>query len=538
MSNSVRRDFFISFNSADLVYAKAIDDALRMGGFTTYYHPRDLAIGGNIAIWMDDALMNSVQTLALYSPAYTSDKAIYSKAERYATWWQDPGSDKRKLIPILLADTAFTPLMAPIKRIDARGKTPSDAAAFVVAQLNTGEEPSRRDLWRRGMPLPAIFQAAYRPNPNFTGRFEALELLQRLLRAGTNAAITAVAGLGGIGKTTLAAEYCHRFGGLYAGVWWIRAEQELVMLQDIATLGSHLSLQQSGNIEKDARACLDYLATRAEPWLLVYDNAPNPDAVQKWLPIGGVRCLITSRFTEFGDVAAVTRLDQWSVETTQGYLLARVPRNDEPGARRLSIALDGLPLAAEQAAAFLSARDAISFDEYTSDLARLIKLPRQPGSRGSYPDTVYAAFVKSLAALEGMPAGSFALNILCLCAYLSPDGVALDILLGDAAIALFPEDFRAIVTDKFLRSEALASLSRLSLSRRAESASISQTAFHRLLLEVVRDWMAPETRDHWHSIALELVARRFPQDADSPASWPICALLLPNVAPLEQHSTT
>jgi hypothetical protein len=143
MSDSIdQRDFFISFNSADLAYATAIDAALRAEGFTTFYHPRDLQPGGNIPMWMDDALMNSAQTLALYSPDYTNDKAIYSKAERYATWWQDPGSDKRKLIPILLRDTTFTPLMAMISRIEVTGLTPKEAATRVVTRLKAPDEPS------------------------------------------------------------------------------------------------------------------------------------------------------------------------------------------------------------------------------------------------------------------------------------------------------------------------------------------------------------------------------------------------------------
>jgi TIR domain len=131
------RDFFISFNSADLAYAEAIDAALRAAGFTTYYHPRDLQPGGNIIIWMDEALMNSAQTLAPFSPDYTSDKAIYSKIERYASLWQDPGSDERKLIPILLRETTFTPLLAPLKRIDTTGMTRAQAAAHALDQLKT-----------------------------------------------------------------------------------------------------------------------------------------------------------------------------------------------------------------------------------------------------------------------------------------------------------------------------------------------------------------------------------------------------------------
>jgi hypothetical protein len=94
---------------------------------------------------------------------------------------------------------------------------------------------SVRRIQRRS-PLPKIFHVLYRPNPNFTGRFDALITLHESLRLKTHAAITAFAGMGGIGKTTLAAEYCHRFGSLYGGVWWIRAEQESVMLADLASV--------------------------------------------------------------------------------------------------------------------------------------------------------------------------------------------------------------------------------------------------------------------------------------------------------------
>ncbi len=208
--------------------------------------------------------------------------------------------------------------------------------------------------------------------------------------------------MGGIGKTTLAAEYCHRFRWRYAGVWWVRAEQEPVMLADLAALGEKLGIASSGNVEQDARAVLDHLGGVTEPWLMVYDNAPNPDAVRKWLPVGAVRCIITSRFTEFGDLAPVIRVDQWADDVTAEYLLARTGRNDAEGAARLAKTLGGLPLAAEQAATFLRTRNGISFDDYGNEIARLIKRKKDAGVTGDYPDTVYAAFVKSLETLQSM----------------------------------------------------------------------------------------------------------------------------------------
>ena len=510
-----RRDFFISFNSADDAYASAIDAALRGEGFTTFYHPRDLPPGGNIPMWMDDALMNSAQTLALYSPDYTSEKAIYSRAERYATWWQDPTSDKRKLIPILLRPTTFTPLMAMISRIDVTGATPAEAAARVIERLKVPNEVEQRDQWRIGMPLPNVFRAAYRPNASFSGRFEALESLHRSLRAGTTAVI---AGMGGIGKTTLAAEYCHRFGGQYGGVWTVRAADRAVMLGDLQELRRELQIDPRNSAEVDARAALNALKSEPRPWLLIYDNAPDPDSVREWLPIGATHCIITSRFTEFGNVGKVTSLDLWPTNVTADYLLARTGRHDQPGATRLAERLGGLPLAAEQAAGFLESRKGISFDEYSASLAELIKRQKPTGATGDYPDTVYAAFVKSLETLENMDGGNVALGVLRISAFLSPDGVELRLLTLEwtnkfsvVAKKILSAGFVKALTNRLAREDSLAALTSLSLLRQTDDRQHGTIlVFHRLLLDVLRDWMGDTGRTVWGSAAVRLVNEAMP----------------------------
>lgn len=530
-----QRDFFISFTGADLAYAEAIDAALRAAGFTTYFHPRDIEYGGNIPVWMDNALMNARQMLALYSPDYVADRAVYSKAERYAQFWQDSIGADFKLIPVELKSTTFTPLMSVYKRLGVTGKTPVEAAAAVVDVLKKPNEIKQRDLLNSPEPMPAVFNVLYGRNPNFSGRFEAMESLQKSLREG-NAAITALAGMGGVGKTTLAAEYCHRFGARYGGVWWVRAEESSVMLSDLAALGARVGLVASGNIEADARSALNHVVSQPKPWLVVYDNAPTPDAVNRWRPAGAVRCLITSRHAGFDGIAKVTPLGEWSDEVTADYLVARTAREDKAGASRLAHALGGLPLAAEQAAVFLKDRKGISFDNYASDIARLIKRPKPQGSTGEYPDTVYAAFVKSLETLENTEGGNTALDILRLCSFLSPDGVDLELLKIDAAAEVLPASFAKVMFDDTAREDAFAMLVSLSLLRQEDGPSGTVLIFHRLLLEVARDWIGVDIRNLWGDAAIQLVSGVFPGGvAVNPSTWPLCARLMPHIAPLYIH---
>lgn len=79
------------------------------------------------------------------------------------------------------------------------------------------QEPgfARRRLWGN---IPAR-------NPGFRGREGLLAAVREALVAGDRAAVQAMQGMGGVGKTQLAAEYAHRFAGSYDLVWWIACEQ-------------------------------------------------------------------------------------------------------------------------------------------------------------------------------------------------------------------------------------------------------------------------------------------------------------------------
>src|SRR5947209_1124156 len=105
-----------------------------------------------------------------------------------------------------------------------------------------GRVPQRNKVWGR---VP-------QRNKNFTGR----EDLLHQLRAGISFDITAVVphalhALGGVGKTQLAIEYAWRFQSDYDVVWWIPADQPVLVRSSLAGLARHLGLPSASAIGTD-----------------------------------------------------------------------------------------------------------------------------------------------------------------------------------------------------------------------------------------------------------------------------------------------
>jgi len=138
--------------------------------------------------------------------------------------------------------------------------------------------------------VPTIWGDVPPRNPIFTGRDDLLGQLSRRLTAGGTTAIlpAALHGMGGIGKTQIAAEYIYRHLEDYDLVWWIQATQPAQIRAALTDLAQALRLPGDREVHTAVSAVREALRI-GEPyrrWLLVFDSAESPEAVRPLLDNG------------------------------------------------------------------------------------------------------------------------------------------------------------------------------------------------------------------------------------------------------------
>ncbi len=254
-------------------------------------------------------------------------------------------------------------------------------------------------------------------------------------------------GLGGVGKTRVAVEYALRYRERYDVVWWVRAESPLTLLDDFAALADALVLPEREEREQDARAAAVTAWFESHPrWLLVFDNAPSPDAVRGVMPHGrSGHVLITSRqHGGWRGIADPLVIDVWTREESLGFLRQRTGDRDRDSAESLAEALGDLPLALEQAAAYMDSAQ-ISLAGYQRRLQSQAPTLFERGRPSDHEHTIATTWELAFAQLEEDP-GCAALMFCC--AFLAPERIPRGPFLSDAiADGIFSADDGELALD-------------------------------------------------------------------------------------------
>ena len=368
------------------------------------------------------------------------------------------------------------------------------------------------------------------PRPVFlAGREDLLADLDARLAAGNGPGpqIVVLSGLGGVGKTSVAVEYAHRHLAEVGLAWQFAAEDPAVLKAEFGELAAQLSDRDLFDARNPVAVVHGVLAAYPRGWLLVFDNAPDRASVAPFVPPAGRgRVLITSRDPNWpGQALQVPVLDP---EVAVDFLVNRTGDADRRAARELAIELGGLPLALEQAAAYLQA----SGDSLAGYLSMFRQRRPDMLARGEptgYPETVATTWSLAFERLENTAPG--AAGLLRLLAFCAPEAIPLHLLLQPRpglAGQLAPEVasvLAPLLADELAAGDAIAALRGYSLIRPIVGGAVS---VHRLVQAVTLDRMSAELTAAWREAAAAVIEAAIPDDPYQRGSWPVFAALLPH----------
>ena len=370
--------------------------------------------------------------------------------------------------------------------------------------------------------------------PYFTGRENLLARLRQQLVERHRAVLS---GLGGIGKTQTAIEYAMRHRPDYRdGVFWINAETVSGLTTGFVEIAKTVGLTaaDSNDQEQVVQAALEWLSVN-DHWLLILDNADDRRAVRRFVPQSGTGdVLITSRESVFAELGIPRALEVGDMNDAEAVrlLLSRTGRDDVAPAERdaaseLTADLGNLPLALEQAAAYIAETGA-SFSDYLGAFrkrrAALLERARELVSH----DTVAATWAANFEGVES--ASPAAAEVLHISAFLAPDAIAFEIFTEGAQALGEPIAQALSDPDDLAMTELLRPLTRYSLIR---SDATSRTyAVHRLVQQILRAAISQAQGRKYVTRAVAALEASFPEPEY--AKYPLCNRLVPHVVALAE----
>ncbi|MET9645582.1 tetratricopeptide repeat protein, partial [Streptomyces syringium] len=363
----------------------------------------------------------------------------------------------------------------------------------------------------------------------FVGREEELGQLDVALADPGNVVVQAVHGLGGVGKSTLAARWAATRTSMHNPVWWITADSPAALDAGLAGLAAALQPALTDVLGQEAlrERAVQWLAAH-HGWLLVLDDLAEPADIKALLARATTgRFLITSRrATGWHGIAkpvALGVLDPSEAVDLFTQILTHDGLRVSDGADEVCAELGYLPLAVEQAAAYC-AETGTSPRGYLDLLAQ-------------YPAELYA----------GTAEGGDPRRTIARIWHVTLDRLADDPLTGQILRTLAwyaSDDIPRTLLHHLAEPPALQrAIGRLAAhSMLTFDADTGDLSVHRLVQALART-AAPrdphrelQSIEQARSLAIATLSDAFPADTQAPASWPISRVLLPHVEALTSHA--
>ncbi|QDU11369.1 toll/interleukin-1 receptor domain-containing protein [Gimesia aquarii] len=525
----IKWDFFIAHAGSDKEIAKQFYDGLQNHS-QVFLDSKSLILGDDWDIALSKAQKQSLITVVLISSK--TGAAYYQREEiAAAIAYARKNPNGHRIIPIYLDDECRESNEIPYglrlkhSLIISENCTIQTAISKLIEVLkflkNVDKKISDQDLSSSSVAkneLLKVFDVPFRENPLFTGRDEELQKLRERLISGKKAALTqAIRGLGGIGKTQLAVKYAYLYQYEYEHVFWVQlsnkfsksdegsiaeeTEPKLQIVNSYVELCQKLRVPFDDSQPQTAIYAFQQWMEQNPNWLLIFDNADDPKLLKSFLPPQPQgHIILTSRAHTFDSLGILKpiEVEKLPLNEATDFLIERIARELEDSekdfAEQLAKELDGLPLALEQAGAYIH-ESSLTFKRYLENYQRskLDLLAKQKPVLGEYPKSVQTTWSMNFEAIRQQSEATA--DLLRFSAFLAPDAIPHELIaegasfLGDSIhkfIRQFEDPMLAVVE----LLQPLANYSLINLAPGEEEFSI-----HRLVQEVMKAEVRSENEE-------------------------------------------
>ncbi|KAL2049167.1 hypothetical protein ABVK25_010596 [Lepraria finkii] len=380
------------------------------------------------------------------------------------------------------------------------------------------------------------FIVPFERNSDFVGREDTIASIKQSL---DRQRWVGLVGLGGIGKTQVAIEYCYRYRdelhNVHGGnVFWADASTISMLEQSYREIAENLKSphlpKRELSHQHSLRMFFEWLADESHgPWLLVLDNLEDTESSR----LGSIpetssgQIIITTRNrgVAFALSADIIGVEPMSLSEAGRLLKTRVYRassdleKDESDVKDLCERLEGFPLAITQVAAFINknnipVREFLhSFDEHNMELLGSENFGIERGLRYSYH------LIEETLSLSHSRLAPVAGDMLALMAYLDRRSIPQTLLKIGITSSQFYESIQDLTSCDLI-------------SREAKGNSFGLGRFVQVF---VQRWVKKTGREPaMQQNALDSVISNFTDV--SYENWDVCEQLYPHVQTVIQYS--
>lgn len=365
---------------------------------------------------------------------------------------------------------------------------------------------------------------APRRNSCFCGRANELSAILGILKGNQNSCVdTAIYGLGGIGKTSLAVEYIWRHKNEYpGGIFWISGESNMTFQSSVREMALEMQITSpESDFSFTLMKALARLKKQSKMWCLVVDNLDQLEMSEdmrkllrgKWKQGSRGHVIITTR-REPREILKETGIEEKSCielrrltqEQSVEFLRKKTGRTEgeDSEVRELASELSGLPLALDQAAAYIrylscSISDYVKqYREQIEKLELLKKMKAQEPDEYTSPDrlAVHTTWLMNFEHITNSKSCDKEIRVVAtllmeIFAFLGPDDIPSEVF-NEGLPPVDSPSLLKVMSSPLGRKEVMNLLTNLSLFQQFGANSYS---VHRLVQEVIRTWMDEKRKE-------------------------------------------